>query len=309
MANDLHQPHDHLVKQAFGHQVVMQDFLKSRLPKETLQRIDMKRLRLTNKSFSTHKGTQRHGDLIYAATIDGQSGYLYISLEHQSQEEKYMPLRQLEYNVLLMRQHLDEGHSTVPLIINICLYNGKTPYKGPVTLAALFEDPEMGKKYLLEGNLLVDLRTDSEEKIKADNSAALAELALKQAARQDFSKWLDKYEHLFSELATPYNEVVYLYILSMDSDANLIQRIEKIKDPIQKELAMTAAQHLERRGLRRGRQEGMQKGMQEGRQEGMQEGRQEVARKLLHENMDVSFVARATGLDTETITKLQQDKA
>ena len=35
----------------------------------------------------------------------------------------------------------------------------------------------------------------------------------------------------------------------------------------------------------------------------------EIARKLLHEHMDVSFVARATGLDTETITKLQQDKA
>ena len=305
MARDLHLPHDHLVKQAFGHQVVMQDFLKSRLPKETLQRIDMKRLRLTNKSFSTHKGTQRHGDLIYAATIDGQSGYLYISLEHQSQEEKYMPLRQLEYNVLLMRQHLDEGHSTVPLIINICLYNGKTPYKGPVTLAALFEDPEMGKKYLLEGNLLVDLRTDSEEKIKADNSAALAELALKQASRQDFSKWLDKYEQLFSELATPYNEVVYLYILSMDSDANLIQRIEKIKDPIQKELAMTAAQHLERRGL----QQGIRRGRQEGRQEGEKKGIQKVARKLLHENMDVSSVAKATGLDKKTITKLKQDKA
>ena len=300
MANDLHQPHDHLVKQAFGHQVVMQDFLKSRLPKETLQRIDMKRLRLTNKSFSTHKGTQRHGDLIYAATIDGQSGYLYISLEHQSQEEKYMPLRQLEYNVLLMRQHLDEGHSTVPLIINICLYNGKTPYKGPVTLAALFEDPEMGKKYLLEGNLLVDLRTDSEEKIKADNSAALAELALKQAARQGFSKWLDKYEQLFSELATPYNEVVYLYILSMDSDANLIQRIEKIKDPIQKELAMTAAQHLERRGLRRGRQEGMQKGMQEGRQEGTLA----VAQRMLAKGIDLALICDVTGLRAAQVKKL-----
>ena len=207
-----------------------------------------------------------------------------------------MPLRQLEYNVLLMRQHLDEGHSTVPLIINICLYNGKTPYKGPVTLAALFEDPEMGKKYLLEGNLLVDLRTDSEEKIKADNSAALAELALKQAARQDFSKWLDKYEHLFSELATPYNEVVYLYILSMDSDANLIQRIEKIKDPIQKELAMTAAQHLERRGL--------QQGIRRGRQEGKQEGTLAVAQRMLAKGIDLALICDVTGLRAAQVKKL-----
>ena len=116
----LHHPHDFLVKAAFGHRGVMEDFLESRLPQETLQRIDMSSLRLTNKSFGTKKGKQKHSDLIYAVTIDGQEGYLYISLEHQSKEEKYMPLRQLEYNVLLMRQHLDEGHSTLPLILNIC---------------------------------------------------------------------------------------------------------------------------------------------------------------------------------------------
>ena len=49
--------------------------------------------------------------------------------------------------------------------------------------------------------------------------------------------------------------------------------------------------------------------LQEGIQAGMQVRNLEIARNLLHENMDVSFVAKATGLDTETITKLQQDKA
>ena len=150
----------------------------------------------------------------------------------------------------------------------------------------------MGKKYLLEGNLLVDLRTDSEEKIKADNSAALAELALKQAARQDFSKWLDKYEHLFSELATPYNEVVYLYILSMDSDANLIQRIEKIKDPIQKEIAMTAATQL--------RQEGRQKGIQEGEKKGTLA----VAKRMLAKGIDLALICEVTGLRAAQVEKL-----
>ena len=141
--NTIHNPHDFLVKKAFVHKEVMQDFLQSRLPKETLQQIDMTSLRLTNKSFSTKKGKAKHSDLIYAATIDGQSGYLYISLEHQSQEEKYMPLRQLEYNVLLMRQHLDAGHPSLPLIVNICLYNGIHPYKGPITLLELFAHPKI----------------------------------------------------------------------------------------------------------------------------------------------------------------------
>ena len=176
----IHNPHDFLVKKAFGHKEVMQDFLQSRLPQEDLKRIDMKSLRLTNKSFSTKKGKQKHSDLIYAASIDGQDGYLYISLEHQSKEEKYMPLRQLEYNVLLMRQHLEEGHTSLPLILNICLYNGDQPYQGAVTLLELFAHPEIAKKYLLEGYHLVDLRSDSMEKIQQDKQAALAELILKQ---------------------------------------------------------------------------------------------------------------------------------
>ena len=176
----IHNPHDFLVKKAFVHKEVMQDFLKSRLPKETLQRIDMQSVRLTNKSFGTKRGKERHSDLIYGATISGQAGYLYISLEHQSKEEKYMPLRQLEYNVLLMRQHLEEGHNTLPLIVNICLYNGSQPYQGPITLLELFEHPEMAKQYLVEAYHLVDLRSDSQAKIQQDKKAALAGLVLKQ---------------------------------------------------------------------------------------------------------------------------------
>lgn len=71
----------------------MHDFLENRLPKETLQRIAMDSLKLTNKSFTPRTGKNKHSDLIYATTIDGQDGYLYINLEHQSKEEKYMPLR------------------------------------------------------------------------------------------------------------------------------------------------------------------------------------------------------------------------
>jgi predicted transposase/invertase (TIGR01784 family) len=89
-------PHDFLVKATFGRKEVMQDFLESRLPQETLQRIAMESLQLTNKSFTPRTGKNKHSDLIYAATMDGQAGYLYLHLEHQAKEEKYMPLRQLE---------------------------------------------------------------------------------------------------------------------------------------------------------------------------------------------------------------------
>ena len=53
---EIHQPHDTLFKASFGHKQVMIDFLNSRLPKETLQRIELNSLRLTNKSFVSKTG-------------------------------------------------------------------------------------------------------------------------------------------------------------------------------------------------------------------------------------------------------------
>ncbi len=91
MSKIIPHPHDFLVKAAFGHKDVMQDFLRGRLPQEALACIDMATLRLTNKSFSSKTGKSKHSDLIYAATINGQPGYLYLNLEHQSEEENICP--------------------------------------------------------------------------------------------------------------------------------------------------------------------------------------------------------------------------
>ena len=55
--------------------------------------------------------------------------------------------------------------------------------------------------------------------------------------------------------------------------------------------------------------EQIEENLKKGEKKGRKEEKLEIARNLLHENMEVSFVARATGLDTKTITKLQQNKA
>ena len=77
---EMHQPHDTLFKATFGHKKVMIDFLNSRLPKETLQRIELKSLRLTNKSFVSKTGRHKHSDLIYQARIDKDRTYVLCDI-------------------------------------------------------------------------------------------------------------------------------------------------------------------------------------------------------------------------------------
>jgi len=55
-----------------------------------MRRIDLENLRSTQKSVIPKKDKKKYSDLIYATTFDGQPGYLYISLEQRTKEEKYI---------------------------------------------------------------------------------------------------------------------------------------------------------------------------------------------------------------------------
>ena len=292
---EIHQPHDALFKASFSHKQVMVDFLTSRLPQETLARIELSSLRLTNKSFVSKTGRQSHSDLIYAAFIDKQEGYIYIVTEHFSEQEKYVPLRQLEYNLPLMRQHLNEGHKKLPLILNVCVYNGTNPYKGPITLLEMFEYPELAKKYLLEEYHLVDLRADTEARIQQDKQATLAELLLKQGKLRDFYNWIDEHQALINDITTPYAEEGFHYILTVDPREDTLEKLQKNADPKTKEKIMSAAQRL------------MQQGMQQGIQQGMQQEKLEIAKEMLQDKMPKEQISKWTGLDIKQIEKLLQE--
>ena len=293
----LHQPHDALFKAAFNRKEVMVDFLASRLPRETLARIDLTTLRLTNKSFVSQAGKQTHSDLIYSALIDKQLGYLYIVIEHFSEPAAYIPLKQLEYNLPLYRQHLQEGHKKLPIILNICVYSGAAPYKGPITPLEMFEHPELAKQYLLEEYYLVDLRTDSVEQIAQDKKAALAELLLKQGKLRDFYNWLEEHAVLLQKLEAPYAEEAFLYILSLDNRDETFERLKKNTNPKQREVVMSVAERLI--------QQGMQQGMQQGVQQGMQTEKMAIAKNMLFQlHLGIDVVEQATGLNKEALAQL-----
>jgi predicted transposase/invertase (TIGR01784 family) len=289
----LHHHHDSLFKAAFAHKKVMVDFLTSRLPQETLARIDLSSLRLTNKSFVSKTGRQTHSDLVYAARMDKQEGYIYIVTEHFSEQEEYVPLRQLEYNLPLMRQHLNEGHKKLPLILNICVYNGTNPYKGPITLLEMFEYPELTKQYLLAGYHLVDLRADTEARIQQDKQATLVELLLKQGKLRDFYNWIDDHLVLLNDGTIPYAEEGFHYILSVDPREDILEKLEGGADPKTKDKIMSAAQRL----------------IQQGMQQGMQQEKLEIAKNMLFQlHLGMDIIQKATSLSREELEEIQAEE-
>ena len=147
--NKIPAPHDTFFKKAFGNPQVGRDLIKAHLPKDIVANIDLRALRLTNKSFVTSALQSRHSDLVFKTKVKRKPGYIYLLIEHQSTQDQHMPLRLLEYNVQLMRQHLeDEKTDKLPLILNVLMANTGAPYRGPYNLMEAFEQPELAKELM-----------------------------------------------------------------------------------------------------------------------------------------------------------------
>jgi predicted transposase/invertase (TIGR01784 family) len=302
-----YHPHDMVFRQTFGRKDVILDFLESRIPSDLFAKIDKEKLRLTNKSFVNPVGMRGESDLVFQTELDHQEGYLYFLVEHQSSPDKYMPLRFAEYNIQLMRQHLNEGNQYLPLILNICVYNGNKDYPYGTSLLEMFASSELAKKYMFGSFHLVDLHRSTELELLKDKKASFAELVLKQGIYRDFFEWFSRYSDVFlaylDQGLIPYVEDILAYILLVDKNEHILEKVESINPKI-KELAMSAAERLRQEGELRSKP----KWIQEGRQEGRQEEKRKIAFEMLSEGYEPMKISRITGLSEKEIKSLSKTK-
>ncbi len=118
-------PHDGFTQKALSQLEVAKDLLKAHLSPAISQRIDWNTLHLSNKSYVTEQLKQLHSDVVYSCQVDGKAAYIYCFIEHQSKADPLLPFRMLQYNVLLLEEHLAQGHKQLPIVINLCLYSGQ----------------------------------------------------------------------------------------------------------------------------------------------------------------------------------------
>jgi len=267
---EVHQPHDKLFKTAFGNKEVLQDFLKSRLTPEILAKVDLSTVKLENCSFVSEelKGTQ--SDIVYSVQIDGKKGYIYTLIEHQSEPDGNQPLRLLGYNVQLWWQHAKQyKRDKYPAIINLVLYTGAEVYKGPVSIAEAFEDPQLFYKSL-GTPFLINIKEESDSKLLQDGKAALVELLLRQGKVRRFYKFLEENPYIIALIyRSSYVVEAIRYILARDKHTpkEILQKLPNL-DPETKDKIMSGLQRMIQRGEEKGillvRKEGIQLGEKRG---------------------------------------------
>jgi len=301
----LHHVYDRFYKFLFSNKVLLEEFFTLFFP-EVSRHIDFKKGRQLKSSFIKSDYTDREADVIYSVPLAGKETYIYILIEHQSQPDKKIFLRLLEYQLALWNEIIHQENAkplALPPIIPVVVYNGAASWRIPTTFRKsflhapkdlikmtpefrylLFDLHKIPESVLLEGPelikkpLLLDKhRRHIDSKIKlfleqVSNSKA-DKKALKELLRAAYYFIL-------------YHTKMHPEQLELEIEENLIE--EALKEEFM-QVKKSAALQLIERGL----------------EQGLEQGKIEMAEKLLQENADVAFVVRITGLSEEAVLKLK----
>lgn len=303
----IHQPHDKYFKANLKYKRVAIDFLKTYLEPELFSKIDINSLQLTEKSFILPRLREIHSDVIYKCVLNNSLAYLFFLLEHQSTADSLMAFRFSHAIDTLSHEHLKQGYKKIPVVLPFCIYHGEpSPYPYSNCLYDCYDDSEFAKKVTLKAFKfkLIDLTVLSDEEIETHGLVGLMEMLFKHQRDRNFLASMRKMlksqfiQNVIRQLDISYLNDMLNYILATaqdetDSQADKYLISELIGAfPEGKDIIMTFAQQIERRGLQQGLQQG--------------EHRKAIiiAKNMLAEGMSPKSVQKLTGLSENEIINL-----
>jgi predicted transposase YdaD len=257
-------------------------------------RIDFARMRVVPGRFVQRDYRHLESDLVLQAPIKASGKQrqilLYILIEHQSEPDRFMPLRALEYVVLIYKRQLREwekDHGNLDQcrlqpVLPVVLYTGTRTWDRLGHVWELVElGDELGERIPRLQPLFLNVGQTSTQVLSQEGGSfglllnlvqqrptrlavfeqTLREVvrALERLADEDRARWLELLSYIgalvYNERDTPEREPLLEQVAdSVQSDAH---RREVFA------VGQTIAEHLREEG----RQEGLQKGLQKGRQE------------------------------------------
>jgi len=168
MDNRISTPHDRFFRSMMADNKVIQEFFEQNLPVNIRGIIDFDSISPQKDSFIDDHLRLQIADLLYSVEFNGQLGYLYLLVEHQSTPSELMPFRVLKYMVAIMEHHLNKtGKNQLPIIYPLIIYNGHRKYNYSTDLFDLFGDKkELAQDILWKPYNLIDLSKIPDKKLR-----------------------------------------------------------------------------------------------------------------------------------------------
>jgi predicted transposase/invertase (TIGR01784 family) len=306
MAEEIHHPHDLMVRAVLSDLAEAASFLQAHLSEEVSQALNWSTLKLLEGSFVDEDLRGSEADLLYGIEpVSGEeSVWVYILLEHQSTPDRWMRFRLLKYCCRIwdmsFRQQPDqhELRAIVPLVF----YQGERSWSYSSEFADLFAESVRnwpGVPRFSHG--LIDQSGLQPEEVQGEVKAQIMQLVM-MAAYHPTLAWMDQVARLLDSLSSlapsggiNYVRIFVLYVLSTQEPeaAQSFRDVLRQYAPEVGDDVMTYAQQL----------------LAAGEQKGKVRNQVEVIEGFLREGVEWSVIARATGVNEAQFQTLKQQVA
>ncbi|EPB0514510.1 Rpn family recombination-promoting nuclease/putative transposase [Salmonella enterica subsp. enterica] len=314
--------HDGLFKLFLREPGTARDFLAAHLPQDIRARVRLETLKLEPGSFVDQALRELHSDVLYSVeTADGDAGYIYCLVEHQSTADRMMAWRMMRYSMAVMDAHLKKGNVTLPVVVPLLFYQGTVrPYPYSTDWLDCFDAPALAREVYSRPWPLVDVSVMEDSDLQSHRRMALLELVQRDIRHRDAASLLRDAVQLIRLAGNTREQVeaVLCYIVYNGMNSGMAR--EKITPflyelageiPEYKELIMgTIAQQLKEEGIQQGIQQGIEQGIEQGIQQGIEQERLAAQKKLLEtayalldNGVSLEVVIKSTGLSRETLTQ------
>ena len=157
---------DPIYKRLYSIPDMVADLLRSVLPDEVLEKIDLDSLEKVPAEYVGENFRKRHGDTVWRVRARGAEGgwaYVLVLLEFQSSNDPTMALRVLEYTAMLYRELLRAKVAVpgqLPPVLPLLLYNGDSPWSAALDVRDLIIEtgPRLAAYQPSQRSVLLDER-------------------------------------------------------------------------------------------------------------------------------------------------------
>jgi predicted transposase/invertase (TIGR01784 family) len=206
MAEEIHHPHDLMVRAVLSDLTEAASFLQRHLPEALSQALNWSTLKLLEGSFVDEDLRESEADLLYEVEhVSGKTSlWVYVLLEHQSTPDRWMRLRLLKYCCriwdLSFRDYPDqrELRAIVPLVF----YQGERSWPYSSEFAELFAESVRdwpGVPRFSHG--LIDQSGMQPDEVQGDLKVRIMQLVM-LAAYHPTVAWMERVASLLDSLAS-----------------------------------------------------------------------------------------------------------
>ncbi|NNJ83540.1 MAG: hypothetical protein HKP13_01185 [Gammaproteobacteria bacterium] len=256
MTDEIARPHDRFLKELLSHPERAGALLRERLPREVVRFLSAKPPEPVPDSFIEEQLREYLSDRLFEVeTVNGQTAFLYVLIEHKSTPDGKVGWQLLKYMVEILKlwekKHADWDR--LPAIVPFVFYHGAREWKIPNEFLHLVDAEKSWRPYLLNFQYSVlDLGRIPDKNLSKDSRLYPWLLVMKYATRKKQQRAIR--ELLIEALKSAPEDlrpIVYYLVYVYDYDEEALRQIIRGVRPEEEDKMMSRfAQDIEKKALR-----------------------------------------------------------